>query len=521
MNEILALYIRLSMEDDDLGETKIYSMSVQNQWTYLWNFLMDHPEIQCGEVREFIDDGYSGTNFERPAMQEMLELVKAGIVKCIIVKDFSRFGRNYLETGTYLEQIFPCMGVRFISIDDHYDSNCNSGDVPGLDVVFKNIIHDYYSKELSAKVLQTKRNLAYKGLFMGGIPPFGYLKNPLDRHNLVVDPESAKTVRRIFLWALEGKSYGEIARLLNGEKTETPAQRLWRLGIRKSNLNEEQVHHMKWSAESVRMVLVNPAVTGSVVNHRVERKTMGRAELRPVKKTDFIIVENMHEPIIDKETFEKVQKRMKASENRRASKAAEYPLSGILKCGCCGKNLVREGRNNCYRYICKYARNEEDYRHRSIKIREEDVRSTLTSLIRLAAKLQLSGDEADKEVRTGRISAVASKIQRNTKELAELYEKYTEGLISRETFSRQKEALKACELSEKEKTDTENLQRADKPQVNFKMIAEGEDDSWLTKELVRELVQEIEVYSGMSIKIKWKCKDWFCENPVADKSLIS
>ena len=156
--KIIALYIRLSVEDRDLDELKTASVSIQNQKVHLRNFLMCHPETASGEIREFIDDGYTGTNMDRPAFQEMMKLAREEQISCIVVKDFSRFGRNYLEVGNYLEQIFPLLGIRFISVDDGYDSKQNQGDVPGLDVVFKNIIHDYYSKELSVKEAKIYRS---------------------------------------------------------------------------------------------------------------------------------------------------------------------------------------------------------------------------------------------------------------------------------------------------------------------------------------------------------------------------
>ena len=157
--KIIALYIRLSVEDRDLDELKTASVSIQNQKVHLRNFLMCHPETASGEIREFIDDGYTGTNMDRPAFQEMMKLAREEQISCIVVKDFSRFGRNYLEVGNYLEQIFPLLGIRFISVDDGYDSKQNQGDVPGLDVVFKNIIHDYYSKELSVKEAKIYRSI--------------------------------------------------------------------------------------------------------------------------------------------------------------------------------------------------------------------------------------------------------------------------------------------------------------------------------------------------------------------------
>ncbi|MEF9840412.1 MAG: recombinase family protein [Lachnospiraceae bacterium] len=512
MENILALYIRLSLDDGDLDENKIWSNSVQNQIAYLRNYLMINSEVKTGEVRQFIDDGHTGTNLERPALQEMLDLVRQGKVKCIVVKDLSRFGRNYFEVGKYLEQIFPCLGVRFIAVDDGYDSKNDNGNVPGVDIVFKNIIYDYYSKELSGKVLQTKRNLAKKGLFLGGIPPFGYIRNPNNRHQLIIDYKSAKSVRRIFCLALEGKNQAEIARILNREQVENPRQRLWRLNIRRGDMTEEQINATKWTADAVRNILRNPAVIGSVTNHRVERKALGREELRLVNKSDHIIVPNMHEAIIEKEIFETIQKEYMKQNNRLGQTkriGRSYPLSGILKCAYCGHNLVAEGKHNKY-YVCKYARTSVEKEHPKIKMDEKALLDALLSMIPIMLRLQMESPiKINANQATPQIMDTVmpqNGYYNRKRKLSELYEEYASGKIERAVFLDCKRTLKE-ECGEDIKKGI--APKLELPQMSIEKVLEDKTGEWLTKDLLKSIIEEIQVFGDLKIRIVWKCRDWF------------
>lgn len=524
MIDICALYIRLSSEDKNLDASKACSVSVENQRMHLRYFLMNHPEIEYGEIREFIDDGYTGTNSDRPAFTEMIQLVKYGQVECIIVKDFSRFGRNYIEVGSYLEQIFPYLGVRFISVDDNYDSEKNKGDVPGLDVGFKNIIHDYYSKDLSSKVIQTKRNLARKGLFLGSIPPFGYIRSPDDRHQLIVDKESSKIVRKIFAYALDGVGLGEIARILNREEAETPGERLNRLGIRKKKSGGAENGKLKWTTATVRDILCNQIVTGSVVNHRVERKEMGRAELKRVNKSEQIIVPDMHEAIIEKEIFDQIQRGIVKSQHGKR-KIRKYPLSGLLKCGYCGKNLIKEGgakKENAV-YVCQYARVDNDINHKRICVKEGVMIKTLVNLINILMQL------CDPPIKT---SVQDCKSERNNKEsgeingfgkvtksipeqdsvekrmLSDAYDKYVRGCVSKETFLKWKREIHLqCQKEYEKDVLTES---------NKKLYVRGVRDNWgkieeseVTKEVLKDFIKEIRVFSGGRVEIIWRFGDEF------------
>ena len=194
---VIGKYIRLSQADRDLmiRENKAESESISHQKALIQNFISGDPELAGCEQYEFFDDGYSGTNFERPSFERLLEKIKGGTINCVIVKDFSRFGRDYIELGDYLERIFPFLGVRFISINDHYDSLDYKGTTGGLDVVMKNIVYDYYSKDLSVKVTTAKRAKMKRGEYIGGHVTFGLMKDPEDYHKLMIDPEAAPIVR--------------------------------------------------------------------------------------------------------------------------------------------------------------------------------------------------------------------------------------------------------------------------------------------------------------------------------------
>ena len=196
----VALYIRLSQEDDNIGE----SNSVKNQRDLLIDFAMKHPDLSKGKPLYFIDDGYSGVDFNRPAVTNMLEQVRTGKIQCVIVKDFSRFGRNYIEVCGYLEQVFPFLGVRFLSVNDFFDSNDNKGSSAGIEVGFKTLIHDLYSKDLSVKSKTGKLTKTKKGEHVGGTAPFGYMKSKKVKNTWEIDETAAAIVYKIYALALDG-----------------------------------------------------------------------------------------------------------------------------------------------------------------------------------------------------------------------------------------------------------------------------------------------------------------------------
>ncbi len=331
----VAIYMRLSKEDEGRQEE---SNSITMQRVLLQKYVWKN--FQNYELLEFCDDGYTGTNLERPGMQRMFGMAKAGGIDCIIVKDFSRFARDYIELGSFLEQIFPSLGVRFISVNDHYDSGGGRGNSVDLDIHFKNLLYDLYSKDLSEKVCSALAIRKENGQYISANSPFGYEKDPKDRHSLLIAEDEAEVVKRIFALTLEGYTSVEIARLFNETGVRTPVE----FKIEKGNLKRvPKGEKFLWLNSTICQILKNEVYIGNIVQKKSVRE-YGGGKNRPIPREKWLVAYNHHEPIIDKETFEKVQE--KRGKRRKPQHNPRHPLTGKLVCGCCKKNLqYRRGLN--------------------------------------------------------------------------------------------------------------------------------------------------------------------------------
>lgn len=337
----IAMYIRLSKED---GKGREESNSITMQRILLRKYAADN--FSDYDLLEFCDDGYTGTNFDRPGMQSMLERVRNSEVDCILVKDFSRFARDYIELGSYLEQIFPFLGVRFISVNDRYDSIDYSGKIADIDVNFKNLLYDLYSKDLSGKVRSSLAVRKERGQYVSGSCPFGYERDAEDRHALRIEQDEAEVVRRIFALALEGASSCGIARLFNETGVRTPIE--FKIAKGKTNRNPKGERFL-WSGSTICQILRNEMYIGNIVQKKYTKDFVGgKNHLNP--REDWLISYNHHEPIIEREIFDRVQKGRGTKKKPRHSEL--HPLTGKLVCGCCKRNLrYRRGANpyfTCY-----------------------------------------------------------------------------------------------------------------------------------------------------------------------------
>lgn len=225
MKKCIGVYLRLSQEDVDkkTNMAKDESNSIAAQRSLIKQYIEQNPYLSALSQVEFCDDGFSGTNFERPDFQSMIDMIREGDIQIVIVKDLSRFGRDYLEVGDYLEHIFPFLGVRMISINDHYDSEKFQGNTAGMDVAFRNLIYDYYSKDLSKKVKSAMRTKQRNGGYVSACP-YGYTVSQENKHRMIIDPVAAPVVRRIFTDIIAGKGTSQVARELNAEGIPTPQQ---------------------------------------------------------------------------------------------------------------------------------------------------------------------------------------------------------------------------------------------------------------------------------------------------------
>ena len=263
---MIGTYYRLSLADEDVGADKAESNSIQGQRGLVEGYIMARPELAAEPRQEYVDDGYSGTSTSRPAFQRLIQDAQDGKIKTIIVKDFSRFARDYIEAGDYMERIFPLLGVRFISVNDGYDSGMQAGnDVRGLEVAIKNIINASYSRDLSAKIAAADHVMQKKGMYLGGYRPFGFLPDLNDCHKLILDPVASQYVRLIFELALQGNRTGTIAKILNEKQIPTPAV----YHVSENHVYSEQkawdLQRSHWTSGMVYHILKNEKYKGTYV----------------------------------------------------------------------------------------------------------------------------------------------------------------------------------------------------------------------------------------------------------------
>jgi len=343
-----AIYIRLSLEDDELsGGGKLESESITNQRSMLVDYIRTSPELCDTEIVEFCDDGYSGKNFDRPGVTRLIEAAQNGGIQCIVVKDMSRFGRDYIVVGNYISRVLPFLGVRFISINDRFDSK-RKGDIDSLDTSFRTLIYDMYSRDLSRKVRSAKKQLAERGVYINPVAPYGYVKDPNDRHRLMIDPEAAQAVKRIFTLVAAGSSTAQVARILNAEDIPTPSAHKTGTSSAHANWSGENF----WSRKMVSWIIRDRQYIGSFVYGKRVRDQIGVHRQVKAKLDDWIVVDDRHDPIISKELFQKAQEQL-GGEFRQTSGHVkqDYPLHRKVYCGVCGMAIVRRAKKASY-YRC-------------------------------------------------------------------------------------------------------------------------------------------------------------------------
>ncbi|MCD8239468.1 MAG: recombinase family protein [Clostridiales bacterium] len=342
-DKITALYCRLSRDDEYSGD----SASIQTQKAMLKRYAEENGFTNC---EYFIDDGWSGTNFERPSFKRMVSEIEAGRVEAVIVKDLSRLGREYLQTGYYTEIFFPQRDVRFIAVNDNVDTVSGENDF----APFKNIINEWYAKDISRKIRSAIKTKALNGEYMGNFAPYGYAKSPEDKHKLIPN-ENAPTVQRMFSMALEGMTCGEIANILKEEHILTPNAYLRDTeGV--TNSSETRKFHYAWSNTSVKNILSNPIYTGDMVNRKYATKSFKDKRLIRLSENEWIRVAGTHEALVSYEDFETVQQRI-SIKKPFAQSNPDNIFKGLIKCGECGKNFVYKkdiSSKQDHKYMCSW-----------------------------------------------------------------------------------------------------------------------------------------------------------------------
>ena len=451
------LYLRLSRDDGDKEE----SNSITGQRELLRDYISQRPELREYAVR--VDDGFSGSTFERPSFQKMIEDVKAGQTDCIIVKDLSRFGRNYLDAGEYIEKIFPFLGVRFIAVNDHYDSLGDKKASDDLIIPFKNLINEAYCRDISVKIrsqLEIKRK---NGQFLGSFATFGYLKDEQNKNKLVVDEYAADIVRDIFKWKLEGVSPQDIADTLNKLGVLSPMEYKRSLGMKFTTSFKTNTKAL-WSAGTVIRILKNPIYTGVLVQGK-ETTPSYKVHKRITKdESEWIVIEDSHEAIITKIDFNSVQKILKLDTRRSPDDEAVQLFSGMVFCGDCGASMVRKtvpagGRKYIY-YVCSAHKQDKSCSPHRMRdtVLEGIVLDSLKQHIREVVDMSELIEITDTApLRTAQAQKVQRQLDKKHEEyeklqklLMSLYENLTDGIIDREEYARLKQSF-AIRADETEK----------------------------------------------------------------------
>lgn len=480
---VIALYIRLSLED-----YKYDSMSIENQHLALNEFVSSMPESTHAEVLEFIDNGYSGTNFERPKVQELIEMVRANKIDCIIVKDFSRFGRNSIETGYFIERVFPLFHTRFISINDDFDSDQHKGDTGGMDVAFKYLISEYYSRDMSIKTKSAN----------GRMEP---------------NPETAAVVQLIFQLAATGIGAAAVTRELFKRGIPTPGEYKAAHGQQYHDVSRSRG---RWSSSTVLRILEDERYIGSYVIGRRAVIEVGSTRSRKKDRDKWFIIPDHHPAIVDKELFEKVQ-----AVQRRFSlptkKTREYPLKGKVYCGCCDHALSRIAQKRPF-YMCRHSTADVNSRCRDVRADvaglEEAVLLTLKKQLEILLPVHKDG--------TIHLEATAAKCSEYEKQLEALkdqkqalFERYLLGQIELDTYKSEKavydaEILKVknayAAVTAQAKLKREEQARQSSRQEIVHSIAEADV---LTSELTDLLIEKVYVFPDNRIEIIYKVHDLF------------
>ena len=509
-NDRIAIYIRLSDADEEKGKSKDESNSIINQRNLINMYLDSSQSLASAYRQEFVDDGFSGTSTDRPAFKEMIALIREGKFNVCITKDFSRFARDYIEIGDYVECLFPFLRVRYISINDNYDSNDHKGTTGGIDFALRNIVYDSYSKDLSVKVKTAKMQRIKQGRREGGSPCYGYIPDP-DRKGMdIVDHEAASVVRRIYDLVLAGRTCSEIAGIFNVEGVLTPGNyyRYKNSGRRRYMRTDK---NPIWNDAKVRRIVENMEYTGCLVRGRNKVIAVGSDKTYRTDESEWKIVKGVHGAIVSEEEYDRAQKLIHMG-SRKKRIPRDVIMRSMVYCGYCGCHMFgpqgKTGRYKCLR--CESFDREKGIKYRSPREPElEDlVYRGIQDLITLADPLNMETSKQLSE-RKGKISALSGRIDSLNHEKIILYEKYVAEKVDREGFlSRKKEIVgEIAALEDKIRSLKEEAEDDIHIKKSTDVCNEFRGVEKINRKMVEAFVDRIDVYEGENIQIRWKFKD--------------
>lgn len=526
-------YIRLSIEDS--GKTDGYSLA--NQEKLVKDFIADQQDMRL--YRLYIDNGATGTVFERPAFDEMLQDMKDGKINCIVVKDLSRLGRNYLEAGNYLEQIFPFFRVRFISITDGYDSNSPDVTDESLIIPLKNIINEGYAKDISQKITTSFEARKKQGQFMGKYPVYGYLKDPENKNHLIVNPQTCGIVKRIFQMRDSGMALGAIASQLNEEGIPSPARYLWLKGLSK----EERHKDSYWDRTNVKRLLTNKMYLGMLVYGKEKTSFAKGIKRQRVPESEWKYVPNAHEAIIDQELFDSVQRKLEGAKQDFLNMTGinedyqpENLFRGRIHCSDCGRAMKmtkfvttrKDGSTDRYAvYECCRRKQLYDLSCPQRSIRKSIIDKTVEEAIRFHIRTFLDTEQVIAKLnRSPKGRAAASNIQNHIREKQRritkierlstgIYEDYREGILDEEEYlaiRRQYGAEKEGLLKEVDAlmlAETEHEADYHSTGSLADIVRKYAEFQELSREIVEAFITDIQVHTDSHLAITFAFEDEF------------
>ena len=510
-----AAYLRLSIEDGDKAE----SNSIGNQRELIRDFVAERPELHL--VGEYADDGYTGTNFDRPGFQKMMDGVRSGEIDTIIVKDLSRFGRDYIGVGEYMEQIFPLLGVRLISINDNYDSSNYNGTTLGMDLVVSNLVNTMYCRDAGKKLRTANRVKWRKGISTASAAPFGYQFDPNKKGSYIIDPPAAKIVRRIFDLAILGLGTREIAMALNDENAPVP-----------SVYNREHKAYGKettytiapvilWDSSRVWKILTAYVYTGAMVLGKSQRLISGKKIIRIVPKGQQYITEGTHEAIVSREEFEKAQLVIRNNGHRVVMGSVDFPLKGKIRCGNCRRVLGYDYKQASPIFWCREGMeligqtqcSSEIYQASDIEnavfqaLKKE--LSLLDSLYSDIKKEEQSLKEASRKA-SRRKTLMEQELKNLKGEKMRMYEEYAAGTLSLDNYKSKKLECdrKITEVQDKiEQFKAEESVKSVVPGTVRAAAEQAENflhGTRLTASMVSAFIENVYVHEGGRIVVRFK-----------------
>ena len=517
-----AVYLRLSREDGDVTDGgKQVSNSIANQKELVMDYLKSHPEINV--VSTYTDDGFSGVNFERPEFQRMLSDIRDGRIDCVIVKDLSRFGRNYIESGRYIEKIFPMLGIRFIAITDGYDS-INEDMGSEMIIPFKNLINDAYCRDISIKIRSHMDIKRRNGEYIGAFAAYGYLKDEENKNHLVIDDYAADVVRDIFTMKLCGMSQQAIADKLNDDGILSPMQYKKSIGVSLESSFQKCIKP-KWSYNAVLRILKNEVYTGTVVQGKCTTPNYKIKKRIHKDESDWIRVEYMHEAIISKSDFDLVQDLLLRDTRVSPGQTEVFPLSGIVFCADCGEPMIRKtvpaGDKRYVYYVCS-GNKKDRTRCSAHSISEkkltqgvlEVIRTCIGRVIALTDAMEIINDSSNMKPDIvkyeKRIVKLHEEVATCNDRKKNLYEDFKDGVLSKDEYSMLRnqyqgqivEAEKSIASLEAERDSI--IANGSGKQEWVEKLRRYDGISSLDRELVAFLIERIDVFDNNAIQVTYR-----------------